>query len=77
MGFNFKNLSPWLDHLSFQWEIFNKYGTEISLEKDRYIFHTGDDLHHIYIVLEGRVRLFYLHRTGKKKRLSLSGEMDY
>jgi len=74
MSFNFKKLSPWLDHLPFDWSIFQQYGTKMEVKKDQYIYHAEDDLDYIYIVLNGRVRLFLFTPEGKEKTVLIIGK---
>lgn len=67
-------ISPWLDNLPYEWSIYEKHGTKIELDKNSYIFHTGDNLNDVYIVLEGRVRLYLFTEDGKEKTITIIGK---
>lgn len=74
MDFNFRNMSPWLDELPYDWDSYKNEGTRMFLEKARFVFHTGNSFRSIYIVLHGRVRLFSLTPEGKEKTVMIIGK---
>lgn len=74
MTFSNRLASPWLDNLPYSWEIFNNEGTIHYFEKDNYIFHAGDRLDYVYVVLKGRIRTYLNTASGKEKTLMVIGK---
>lgn len=74
MTFNSKFASPWLDNLSYNWDIFYKQGIVTHLKKNDYVFHEGDILNSVYVVLKGRIRTYLNTVDGKEKTLMVIGK---
>lgn len=68
------NISPWLENLPLEWDQIIRYGTRLKLKKQEIIFHQYDTAHYIYIVADGRVRLFLNSLSGEEKALSIIGK---
>lgn len=74
MILNNKIVSPWLDYLPYNWNIFNSKKTTLHFLKNNYVFLEGDRLNNVYIVIEGRIRTFMNSIDGKEKTIMVIGE---
>jgi CRP/FNR family cyclic AMP-dependent transcriptional regulator len=74
MPFQNKLTSPWIDNLPYNWNVFNTEGKTIHFQKNDYIFHEGDCLDYVYIVLDGRIRIYLNTANGKEKTLMVIGK---
>lgn len=67
-------LSPWLDPLPFDWRDLESVGTEIHYNKHAAIFDGHEPTEHVYLVKEGRVRLYLLSDLGEEKAIAIIGK---
>lgn len=66
--------SPWIDNLPFRWESFFAIGQIINVKKNEVIFTQEQTAQHIYIIVEGRIRLLLISFSGEEKHLSIIGK---
>lgn len=66
--------SPWLDKLSFDWSLFLNVGEIATAKKNTYLYHAGEHIDFVYIVLEGRVRLYLINEEGREKTIAVIGQ---
>lgn len=69
-----KYSSPWLDKLNFDWSKLITLGQKIVMEKDRNLYHMGDPVDFIYIIIKGRVQLYLINEVGKEKTIAIIGK---
>jgi CRP/FNR family cyclic AMP-dependent transcriptional regulator len=67
-------MSPWIDNLEFSWNTFVEKGKEIKLKKHTQIYAQYERADYVYLVAEGRVRLFLNSFSGEEKALSIIGK---
>lgn len=67
-------ISPWIENLPFSWEPLLQIGQKITFKKHEYIFHQDDSAEYVYIVAEGRVRLFLTSPSGDENTIAIMGE---
>ncbi len=67
-------LSPWIEDLPFTWETFQQLGQKMLLKKHEYLFHQDQPTDHVYIVVEGRIRLFITSPSGDEKAIVIIGK---
>ncbi|XQY91591.1 Crp/Fnr family transcriptional regulator [Metabacillus sp. HB246100] len=72
--FTLDTISPWIDHLPFDWSELEKVGTPKTYEVHKPIFFSGDLADTVYLVLKGRVRLYLVSPDGKEKAIAIIGE---
>lgn len=65
----FKELSPWFEFPCEDWIKMYEYGIEKTIGTDQTIFTVNDRSENIFIIKEGRVRLFHTSHEGKEKAL--------
>ncbi|MCG7335264.1 Crp/Fnr family transcriptional regulator [Sporosarcina sp. ACRSM] len=68
------NNSPWLDKLPFDWSLLLTEGELTRVQKNTHLYHVGERIDVVYIVLEGRVRLYLINEEGKEKTIAIIGE---
>lgn len=66
--------SPWLDQLNFDWSEILHLGKKVTFKKDSILYHAGDPIDFVYIILYGRVQLYLIHEDGKEKALAIIGK---
>ncbi|GAA0317124.1 Crp/Fnr family transcriptional regulator [Bacillus carboniphilus] len=66
--------SPWLDPLPFDWSALESTGTELHYQKHDTVFDCHEPTDHIYLVKEGRVRLYLLSDLGEEKAIAIIGK---
>jgi CRP-like cAMP-binding protein len=67
-------LSPWLDPLPFAWPLLEKIGKKQIYQKNETVFHLNQQANMIYLILEGRVRLYSISSTGEEKMIAIIGK---
>jgi CRP/FNR family cyclic AMP-dependent transcriptional regulator len=67
-------LSPWIENLPFSWEPLLKIGQRMMFKKHEYIFHQDHPSQYVYIVVEGRIRLFMTSPSGDENTIAIMGE---
>ncbi|MEC9485428.1 MAG: Crp/Fnr family transcriptional regulator [Candidatus Izemoplasma sp.] len=50
---------------------------QVNIKKGEFIFHQGDDLHSIFYIRDGIVKITKLHEDGEEKILELVGRDDF
>ncbi|KIL37293.1 hypothetical protein SD71_00925 [Cohnella kolymensis] len=70
----YKSVSPWVENLSFDWEPFSTIGSQISVAKDQPIFLQEHSNDYVYIIVEGRIRLFLSSPLGEEKHIAIIGK---
>ncbi len=68
------SISPWLEDLAFEWQDIEHYGYKIECKKHHVIFNQEERANYIYIVKNGRVRLFLTSEDGREKALAIIGK---
>lgn len=66
--------SPWIDNLNFNWSSLYQYSNEVDVPKGSVLYHCGDVINYVYIILKGRVQLNLLNEEGKEKTVAIIGE---
>jgi CRP/FNR family transcriptional regulator, cyclic AMP receptor protein len=69
-----QSLSPWLENLPFDWQDIVQFGHKIECKKHHVIFRQEEKADAIYIVKQGRVRLFLTSEDGREKALTIIGQ---
>lgn len=65
----FTELSPWFQSTSLDWSLMYEYGKIQIVETGETIYSVHQQANHVYIIKEGRVRLFHTSSDGKEKAL--------
>ena len=60
-------ISPWFEYADANWSALYRYGVEHVVETGVTIYSAGQTANDIFIVKEGRVRLFHVSHDGKKR----------
>lgn len=68
------NISPWLDQLNFDWSKILHLGKEINIKKGNILYHVGEPIQFVYVILKGRVQLYLINEEGKEKALAIIGQ---
>lgn len=66
--------SPWLDQLNFDWSPLMDIGQEIVMNKGSHLYHMGDSVEFVYIIVKGRVQLYLINEEGKEKTIAIIGK---
>ncbi|WP_158599113.1 Crp/Fnr family transcriptional regulator [Planococcus salinus] len=64
-----RELSPWLDNTDCDWSSVYQYGVEKTIDVNETIYSVGQQASDVYIIKEGRVRLFHTSSDGREKAL--------
>ena len=67
-------LSPWLDSLPFAWPLLEKIGKKQIYQKNEAVYHQHQPADTIYLIHEGRVRLYSISTTGEEKMIAIIGK---
>lgn len=73
MNPGFESISPWLDHLNYDWSILEECGDRVTYRLHEPVYHSGDPAEFIYIVQAGRIQLFLTTDNGKEKSVAIVG----
>lgn len=65
--------SPWLDKLPFDWSLLLPDGEVVDFKKNTCLYNFGETIDYVYVVLEGRVRLYLINEDGKEKTIAIIG----
>jgi len=65
----FKEISPWFEFTSADWSEIYTYGIEKTVSTGETIYAANQRANHIYLIKNGRVRLFHTSHEGKEKAL--------
>lgn len=71
---NLLSTSPWLDNLEYDWRELEKLGWQIDIHKNEFLFHLGDDVKFVYLVKNGRIRMFLDSMNGQEKAIAIIGK---
>ncbi|MFJ9499192.1 Crp/Fnr family transcriptional regulator [Brevibacillus centrosporus] len=66
--------SPWMEDLPYDWHEVYPLGQTIPYQKHEAIFHQDQAAKHVYIVLQGRIRLFLTTPSGEEKAIAIIGK---
>jgi CRP/FNR family cyclic AMP-dependent transcriptional regulator len=69
-----QSVSPWIENLAFDWESLASLGQRIQVKKDENVFIQEIETEYVYVIEEGRVRLFMTSRTGEEKHIAIIGK---
>jgi CRP/FNR family transcriptional regulator len=69
-----QTVSPWIENLAFAWESVTSLGQRIHVKKDENVFIQDIEADYIYLIEEGRVRLFMISHTGEEKHIAIIGK---
>lgn len=69
-----KGISPWFENKSGDWSSIYRYGIEKTLDANETIYSIGQEASDVYVIKEGRVRLFHTSSDGREKALIIMGE---
>lgn len=65
--------SPWMEDLPYDWRDVYSLGQSIPYQKHETIFHQDHAAKHVYVVLQGRIRLFLTTPSGDEKAIAIIG----
>ncbi|KQL45770.1 hypothetical protein AN963_12040 [Brevibacillus choshinensis] len=65
--------SPWMEDLPYDWRDVYSLGQSIPYQKHETIFHQDHAAKHVYMVLQGRIRLFLTTPSGDEKAIAIIG----
>ncbi|WP_301171926.1 Crp/Fnr family transcriptional regulator [Brevibacillus nitrificans] len=68
------NTSPWMENLPYDWHEVYSLGQTIPYQKHESIFHQDQAAKHVYVVLQGRIRLFLTTPSGEEKAIAIIGK---
>src|SRR5690625_3898754 len=66
--------SPWLENLQFTWDEVIAIGSPSLYQKNEVVFLENDLAEYVYIVKQGRIRLFLTSVSGNEKALAVIGQ---
>lgn len=66
--------SPWMENLPYDWQDVAPLGQPILLKKHEIIFHQSEPAGHVYVVMNGRIRMFFTSPSGDEKTIAIVGK---
>src|SRR6478752_2001692 len=66
--------SMWIENLEFDWSPFFCQSKEMHLARHQSLFDQEETIKHIYVVLEGRIRLSITNKLGEEKAIMIVGK---
>ncbi|MBS4024323.1 MAG: Crp/Fnr family transcriptional regulator [Clostridia bacterium] len=66
--------SPWFDELNYDWSLLEQQGIKKIYAKHKILFHSGHTVESVFLVKEGRIRLFVNSLDGKEKAIAIIGK---
>ncbi|MGE6230249.1 Crp/Fnr family transcriptional regulator [Paenibacillus chitinolyticus] len=71
---NNSSVTSWLEGLAFQWHPLPQLGQKLVLQKHAFIFFENQPNDFVYLVLNGRIRLYVTSPNGVEKTIAIIGK---